>query len=108
MDAVEFLREKHRMCITYSTCDNCRLRGSCYGEEVVGIEEDVVEIVEEWSKEHPVKTRQSEFLKLFPDADISTGHVNVCPNSLYKETCTCSKYPTCISCKREFWLQEVE
>ena len=108
MDAVQFLREKHRMCKTHENCDDCILYGICSGDEIVGIEQEVVEIVEEWSNEHPVKTRQSEFLKLFPDADISTGHVNVCPNSLYKGACICSKYPTCISCRHEFWLQEVE
>lgn len=27
---------------------------------------EMISIVEQWSKDHPIKTRQSEFLKMFP------------------------------------------
>lgn len=116
MNAVKFVDAYVRMCSQVGNCEDCPLyQGDEFDfctalpqKRSLESAEKVVKIVEQWAKEHPVKTRQSEFLKLFPDADISTGHVNVCPNSLYKETCTCSKYPTCSACKHEFWLQEVE
>lgn len=69
---------------------------------------NVNDIIANISYAHPRKTRQSEFLNLFPDADLSTGTVNVCPNSLYAGKCDCTRYQNCLSCKREFWSQEVE
>ena len=113
MDAVEFFKTVNRLCKNQSGCEKCPIRknGTCmveFDDDSIKSIDETVSKVEQWAKDNPVKTRQSEFLKLFPDADISTGHVNVCPNSLYKEKCTCSKYPTCSACKHEFWLQEVE
>ena len=116
MNAVKFVDAYVRMCSQAGSCEDCPL----YQEDEFDFctalpqkrslegAEKVVQIVEQWAKENPVKTRQSEFLKLFPDANLSTGTVNVCPNSLYEGKCDCSRYPTCLSCKREFWLQEVE
>lgn len=65
---------------------------------------------EEWSAEHPAKTRQREFLKLHPNADIREGVLNLCPrridlNSVKIEAC---KRPVCSECKKQYWLSEVE
>lgn len=69
MDAVLFGKEFNRMC-NYFT-------GSCYGCGVLDIEgnscfeifkvhpEEVVEIVEKWSKEHPAKTNADKFKEVF-------------------------------------------
>ena len=37
--------------------------------------EETVSKVEQWAKDHPVKTRQSEFLKKFQDAKIGKDGV---------------------------------
>ena len=102
MDAVKFVEERRRMFAV--TGENPKY--SLFNMSTCA--EDVVKEVAEWSAAHPRKTRQSEFLNLFPDADLSTGTVNVCPNSLYKGKCDCARYQNCLSCKREFWSQEVE
>lgn len=58
MDAVEFLREKKRMCNSYDSCSKCKLLGGkCNISEIEHDEmKDAVSIVEEWSKGHPFKT----------------------------------------------------
>lgn len=117
MDAVKFIEERNRMCKSFGDrCTGCPASdacGCCAVDQAVDQAStldatDQVAIVEKWSAEHPRKTRQSEFLNLFPDADLSTGTVNVCPNSLYAGKCDCARYKNCLSCKREFWTQEVE
>lgn len=73
-----------------------------------------VSIVEQWAKEHPVKTRQSEFLKQYPEAEIGDdGLPGVDPCQLYKEIANveiydgyCNKYG-CTDCRRDFWLAEI-
>ena len=108
MDAVKFIKERNRMCKSFGwRCNDCPAdKNTCC--DAFEWQEDLVTIVEEWSAAHPRKTRQSVFLNLFPDADISTGTVNVCPNSLYAGKCNCARYKNCLSCKREFWSQEVD
>ena len=117
MDAVKFIEERNRMCKSFGDrCTGCPASdacGCCAVDQAVDQASTLdataqVAIVEEWSAAHPRKTRHSEFLNLFPDADLSTGTVNVCPNSLYEGKCDCARYQNCLSCKREFWSQEVE
>lgn len=70
-----------------------------------------MEIVEKWAKEHPAKTRQSEFLKMFPDAPIypDTGLVRVSPCQVDRALCgNCPTGTNCIKCRKKFWLAEVE
>lgn len=72
--------------------------------------EDYVKDVEEWGKSHPTKTRQTEFLKMFPNVHIrSNGCVDVAPCILdaevYRE---CSESSTgCDECYKKFWDKEV-
>ena len=111
MDAVEFLKTLHRMC-------NCECRKCEFGKRLSGFEtctvyrkahpEEAVSIVEQWAKEHPVKTRQSEFLKLFPNAQTDSGCLNACPMDVFGNTGIDCNKRTCFECKKEFWLQEVE
>ena len=116
MDAVKFIEERDRMCKSFGDgCTGCPASNACKNELCcafdLGSTLDAtaqIAIVEKWSAAHPRKTRQSEFLNLFQDADLSTGTVNVCPNSLYAGKCDCARYQNCLYCKREFWSQEVE
>ena len=63
MDALEFVRETNRMCKSFSiSCGSCpaKKHGNC---TATIWDEEIVPIVEKWSKEHPRnKTRQDVFL----------------------------------------------
>lgn len=114
MDAVEFLKAFGRFCNNYLCGDNCPLIDSCDDESDDGYVRKV-QIVEKWAKEHPVKTRQSEFLKMWPDAEIGDdGLPSVAPCQLYKdmeekdENGVCCKNCGCAECRRDFWLKEIE
>lgn len=73
---------------------------------------DAVEIVENWSKEHPVKTKQSEFLKYYPNAVINknTGALVLCPSAVFGGDCKDYGVPetACDKCCKNFWLGAVE
>ena len=64
MDAVEYVKQRKRMC-DYYTHNNCSKCPAFSCEECGGLNgiSTMVPIVEKWAKKHPVKTRQSEFLK---------------------------------------------
>lgn len=116
MDAVKYLKEVNRMC-DCSGCYECPLYGKNNGKKVncKMIErryaEEAVSIVEKWSAEHPVKTRQSEFLKMFPDARVnSDGVIDIDPcdlNERLERECD-RKYDNCDDCYKDYWLFEVE
>lgn len=54
------------------------------------------------------ETRQSEFLKQWPDADIdSDGVINIRPCYLNRNHPYCIGV-NCTNCRREFWRQEVK
>ncbi len=120
MDAVRYLEETRRMCRFFShvACVGCPAlinRQNCMFADVIvnyGTKTtDAVAIVEKWAKEHPIKTRNSEFLKRYPDALLSReGNVFICPQLIdthYNENLHCSERD-CADCKAEYWMQEVE
>lgn len=119
MDAVKFIKERNRMCTTYTPkhCEGCPADN--YGGEGVACimvdkidAERLVPIVEEWAAAHPRKTRQSVFLEQWPNAEFDCQEVIVIdPCDVDKtmhgkdENCyNCN----CDDCRREFWMQEVE
>lgn len=108
MDAIKFLEERARMC--GHGCKNCKVYGEQCDIYTEGCNyESLVEAVEEWSAAHPRKTRQSEFLKQWPNADISAdGWLEIYPcevDTTYGGQ-SCDK--NCLDCCRKFWMQEVE
>ena len=104
MDAVEFYKAFKRMC-DKTDCKDCLLDQKCRPSANVEPEE-VVELVEEWSKDHPVKTRQSEFLKMFPNVVMTRGVIALRPCRLDTQINECSG-SDCDKCKRAYWLTEV-
>lgn len=122
MDAVEFLKEQYRMCEALrSHCEECGLSYINNKADLVFCAdfikrhpEEAVAIVEKWAKEHPRKTRQSEFLKLFPNARIAPDGCiggGCCPSDL-DTTYVCpmekSTYRSgCPECRRAYWRAEV-
>lgn len=60
--------------------------------------------------EHPHKTRQSEFLKLFPGANVdeTNGCLTLNPCNIYEKIRKECAGRKCCECRNEFWLAEVE
>lgn len=110
MDAVKYLTELNRMCAKSNTCDDCpiykatkRNCGMAYSnaEMLAGH----VGIVEQWAKEHPVRTRQSVFLERYPDANVhADGALAMCPQMVIKNY---ECYGGCPECRKHYWSQEV-
>lgn len=115
MDVIKFCKEMGRMTqdcnISCKVCPlSCANNGTNLGcrELQYNDPEKCVHIVEEWSKAHPKKTRQSELLKLFPKASMTDGVIDICPNELmvtYNCKCNSTK---CEDCCRQFRLEEIE
>ena len=108
MDAVEFLKATRRLCAIYH-CDCCPLFDSCDAETDDGYAQKV-RTVEQWAKEHPVKTRQSEFLKMFPNANLDDyGIPLIAPCDVYDEERKSGCWENgCDKCRHNFWLKEIE
>lgn len=116
MDAVEFFKTANRLC--EKGCAECPIRKKdiCMvrrmarlGDTSVEDIEEMVSKVEQWAKDHPVKTRQSEFLKIFPNVQFQDDIIWVCPKAIgynYRPKENCYEI-NCLDCKREFWLTEV-
>ena len=107
MDAIEFVKQLRRM--NEQGVPKNRFVYPCVGQETDSPEEVVAE-VEEWAKEHPIKTRQSEFLKLFPGADVgkTDGCLTLDPCNVYKKMRKECEGRKCSECRKEFWFTEVE
>lgn len=116
MTAVEYFKAKRKMCDSIKKCFDCPLDeinntsdADCFDK---GFEKEAVAIVQKWAAEHLVKTRQSEFLKIFPNArKYNDGIVNICPKTVDVESDQrCEKYScfdSCVGCKKDFWLAEL-
>ena len=112
MDAIKYLKTLRRMC-NCECCSQCELGKRLIVHETCTAwrkahPEEAVAIVEQWAAEHPVKTRQSEFLKLFPNAQTDSGCLNACPMDVFGNTGIDCNKQTCYECKNAFWLAEVE
>lgn len=115
MDAVEFFKTVNRLCKNQRCCTECPIHKNGMGcmvnaddDSIKSIEETVSK-VEQWAKEHPVKTRQSEFLKMFPNAKTMGGVIAICPNdidSTYRNMEYCD-HSFCEECGKKYWNEEV-
>lgn len=118
MDALEFLKEERRMCASFDAmCVKCPLgnTGCCVivGDTDRELENEVA-TVEQWSKDHPRRTRQSVFLERWPETNIDDlGVLKVCPAPISASHRNahggCANIGVkCSDCRREFWTREVE
>lgn len=107
MDAIEFVKQLRRM--DKQGGPKNRFIYPCAGQEPDSPEKVVAE-VEEWAKDHPIKTRQSEFLKLFPGADVgeTDGCLTLNPCNVYEKMRKECEGLKCSECRKAFWLAEVE
>ena len=106
MDAVEFIKQVRRM---------GKQKGEAICFKLEEKDTEIVDQVEQWAKEHPVKTRQDEFFNQWPDAEIGyDGLPTVAPCQLNIELLQCESQEDCENrgvcdkCRRDFWLKEVE
>lgn len=121
MDAVEFLKAADRMHnFDDQDCVECEIYKHSGGNPscvnwVLSHPDEAVKVVEQWAKEHPRKTRRSEFLNLFPNARIGVDGCigGICPSDLDTEfVCPMQKrgsdYACCPECRRVYWHAEVK
>nr|DAP20947.1 MAG TPA: hypothetical protein [Caudoviricetes sp.] len=112
-----FLKEWNRMCdSSQDTCQQCYLYemvniGSSCHAAMRANPKQVIDAVQKWSNEHPShslpKTRQSEFLKIFPAALMTNNVIDIMPCEIIDEELEkCSG--NCAVCRKKFWLVEVE
>ena len=110
MDAVEYVKELRRIRKSHPACNVCQLNSKfCYIANMCEDAEKAVKIVEQWAKDHPVKTRQSEFLKMFPKAAKNGRVLDFCPKDLdidYMPPKRCENI-SCSACKTGYWNEEV-
>ena len=120
MKPQDFVKEYSRLCDAYrlpqkSACrtDCPFINMRCAFPENVNINhperfKKTYNIVEKWSDNHPVKTRQSEFLKMFPNAviDEDDGILCIRPCDI-DESIGCTNGKGCDDCYRKYWLAEV-
>lgn len=123
MDAVEYIKEAKRICKSRSVCKSvsgkcplldenghCTATADICAADIIEKTEKAVQIVEQWAKDNPIKTRQSEFLKLFPDAETDeSGILIFCPRKFDPENINsvhCHRHG-CLECRKDYWLTEV-
>ena len=105
MDAVEFIKQVRRM---------GKQKGEAICFKLEEKDTEIVEKVEQWAKEHPVKTRNDEFFNQWPDAEIGyDGLPTIAPCQLNIELLQCESQDDCENrgvcdkCRRDFWLKEI-
>lgn len=115
MDALKFIEERNRMCDYYrgdnslSGCAECpAFQMTCVS--VRSVTAEYIAAVEQWSKEHPRKTRQSVFMEQWPNCMMDDGGIiGMCPRNVDKMcVCNLSQSCRCADCRREFWMPEME
>lgn len=111
---VKLIKDYARMCESKVgiDCDGCELNknkkySSC---ELFMMKEPekAVEIIEEWAAEHPDKTRQSEFLKIYPGTVKINGIIGIEPCKLENGNGSIECCLNCDECRESYWLTEVE
>lgn len=119
-DKEKLLMDWTRMCASYDAfCNECKILKIIDKKEdresrtcqfwIMKYPKEAVEIIEKWASEHPVKTRQSEFLKLYPNARLDEENfITICPcelnNDMEHETCV---HKSCPNCRKNYWSHEV-
>ena len=102
-----------RLCKAAGNCDKCVLGENNNGRDVpcesliIAYPDDANEIIIGWCEDNPPKTRQSEFLKLFPNASMTDGFIDICPKNIDKKF-ICIDEKKCEKCFKEYWAEEVE
>lgn len=116
MDVPTFFKERERMCRYYKNgidCCGCPLAKNIFIQYENCLDccahfpEEAVAAVENWAKEHPVRTYKSVFLEKFPNAMLSEhGEVDFCVQYVFGKKV---KPKACGNCRCAYcWNREVE
>ena len=107
MDALEFIKAVTRM-LKSGTID-CAIQKYISAQKKNDYE-GMVEAAAQWAAEHPIKTRQSEFLKQWPEAEVDDtyGCLTLDPCKFYPKMRKECVGKLCSECREAFWLAEVE
>ena len=106
-----------RMCSKYSeSCEECPLnynntKDEAYCQDfMINNPDKANEIILKWCEEHPVETRQDRFLKMFPNANICRGCLEISPCNVDIRQFDSEKCGTksCAKCRKDYWLAEVD
>ena len=98
------IKDLKRMCKFYSDCSNCELFAAYGTCGVCFLPDNLDEIVDEWVKEHPVKTYAMDFFEKFPNAHKEDdGTPKLCITSFYGDEFECLEG----GCKK-CWNQEMK
>ena len=76
-----------RLCASFEKCNQCVLLKFCADQRNM-FSNDIDkanEIILKWCEEHPIKTRQSEFLKLCPNAPKDENDIIAIPSCTVEE-----------------------
>lgn len=115
MDVAKFIMTMRRICQN-SNCNDCVISSFCgktwNGWTEIDTEE-AVEIVEKWVEDHSIKTRLTEYKKVFPDCRLrDDGYPAVDPCLIivgsYCNEDDCVKFSTCNECRKHFWDDVIE
>lgn len=107
------------VCLTQKQCFNsCPMESAadCFMSKYPEEWPDRSEIepaIDKWIEDHPITTRQSELLKIFPKAtkmvmDNNEVVVAICPRTVDDtfDKSTCARV-SCVTCQKEYWSQEM-
>ena len=109
--------EYARMCKTFNgRCKECPLHQLHNGKNTIcsilltACTDKANEIILNWCKEHPIKTRQSEFLKMFPNAIRfeNSNIIAIKPCDMDTDYASIPCALTCEECFKKYWLAEVD
>lgn len=97
MDAVEFIKERNRMCNSMESCSQCPFNEMGYCDLDTEDPEKLVALVEQWSQEHPQKTMMQDFFEKYPNAPKRRdGAPILCPDQ-----CGYEKQRYCVEVNRD-------
>lgn len=112
------IQDFSRMCKSQKDCKFCNLSVNANGLHITCCNllanhpNKASEIILKWCEKHPIKTRQSEFMKMFPNVGIYKGVITICPCLIdcNYERKHCKNYVDfdCTGCKKDYWLAEVD
>ena len=100
------IKDLKRMCEYYSDCEDCPLYINCTRPDSFSGSTD--EIVDDWVKDHPVKTYAMDFFEKFPNAPKSKdGEPKTCIQQIYSDVVVSideCRRRSCAKC----WNQEIK
>lgn len=125
MDALEYEKARIRMCRTMilkkGGCEACPmynvLKRKCgffasiiSNHDIDTIKNNVDRVIK-WAKDHPGKTRKSEFQKMFPSANMYSITTTFCTAHFDKKKACEVSVPSeemCEKCRYKYWNEEVD